>query len=337
LIIPVYKAFYNLRLNPFEITPDPFFLFSTPRHNEALASLYYGVRARKGFVVLTGEVGTGKTLLVRCVLELLRRTGVAFAYVFNPSLSALEFIRYIAGDFGLPVAGKAKDEIILSLSAFLVDRHQRKLATLLVVDEAHHLSAELLEEVRLLTNLETTQQKLLQIVLAGQPELDEMLDSYALRQIKQRVALRCQLEPLNLEETRGYIQRRLQIAGVGTDIAIFSEAATSAIFRHSKGFPRTINTICENALLSGYGRRAAVISPEIVDEVASDLRLGVVSSREEKKNGSSRVEKEQEKDELLRAVKTLLELHDYLQEMKLSDKKEATTLPREITEHEPYI
>jgi general secretion pathway protein A len=324
----VYKTFYNLRLNPFEITPDPSFLFSTARHNEALASLYYGVRARKGFVVLTGEVGTGKTMLVRCVLELLRRTGVAFAYVFNPSLSALEFIRYIAGDFGLPVAGKAKDELVLALSAFLVDRHQRKLATLLVVDEAHHLSPELLEEVRLLTNLETTQQKLLQIVLAGQPELDEMLDSFELRQIKQRIALRCHLEPLNLEETQGYIQRRLQIAGGPPDVMIFSEAATNAIFRHSNGFPRLINTICENALLSGYARRAAVIPAEVVDEVAQDLRLGVVIPRGEKKNGASVAVKEQEKDELLRAVKTLMELHDYLQEMKSTDTKETTEVPR---------
>ncbi len=324
----MYKTFYNLRLNPFEITPDPSFLFSTARHNEALASLYYGVRARKGFVVLTGEVGTGKTMLVRCVLELLRRTGVAFAYVFNPSLSALEFIRYIAGDFGLPVAGKAKDELVLALSAFLVDRHQRKLSTLLVVDEAHHLSPELLEEVRLLTNLETTQQKLLQIVLAGQPELDEMLDSFELRQIKQRIALRCHLEPLSLEETRGYVQRRLQIAGMPPDILIFSEPATNAIFRHSNGFPRLINTICENALLSGYARRAAVIPAEVVDEVAHDLRLGVVIPRGEKKNEVSRVAKEQEKDELLRAVKTLLELHDYLQEMKSTDSKETTEVPR---------
>jgi general secretion pathway protein A len=324
----MYKTFYNLRLNPFEITPDPSFLFSTSRHNEALASLYYGVRARKGFVVLTGEVGTGKTMLVRCVLELLRRTGVAFAYVFNPSLSALEFIRYIAGDFGLPVAGKAKDELVLSLSAFLVDRHQRKLSTLLVVDEAHHLSPELLEEVRLLTNLETTQQKLLQIVLAGQPELDEMLDSFELRQIKQRIALRCHLEPLSLDETRGYIQRRLQIAGVPPDITIFSEPATNAVFRHSNGFPRLINTICENALLSGYARRAAVIPDEVVDEIAHDLRLGVVVTRGEKKNGSSQAPKEQEKDELLRAVKTLLELHDYLQDMKSTETKETTEMPR---------
>jgi len=325
----VYKAFYKLRANPFEITPDPSFLFSTPRHNEALASLYYGVRARKGFVVLTGEVGTGKTLLVRCVLELLRRTGVAFAYVFNPSLSALEFIRYIAGDFGLPVGGKAKDELVLSLSAFLVDRHQRKLATLLVVDEAHHLSPELLEEVRLLTNLETTQQKLLQIVLAGQPELDEMLDSHALRQLKQRVALRCHLEPLNLEETRGYIQNRLRIAGATPEVTIFPEHAIHAIFRHSKGFPRLINTICENALLSSYGRRAVEITPEIIDEVAGDLRLGVVSGAQ-KTDGSAPPSKEQDKEELLRAVKTLLELHDYLQEMKVTENTETAPLPRRV-------
>lgn len=332
----MYKTFYNLKLNPFEITPDPSFLFSTARHNEALASLYYGVRARKGFVVLTGEVGTGKTMLVRCVLELLRRTGVAFAYVFNPSLSALEFIRYIAGDFGLPVAGKAKDELVLSLSSFLVERHQRKLSTLLVVDEAHHLSPELLEEVRLLTNLETTQQKLLQIVLAGQPELDEMLDSFELRQIKQRIALRCHLEPLNLEETRGYIQRRLQVAGVPSEIALFSEPAVAAIFRHSNGFPRLINTICENALLAGYARRAAVIPPDVIEEIAHDLRLGVVVTRGGKKNGEAATaadpaksqSKEQEKDELLRAVKTLMELHDYLQEMKSTEGKESAPVTR---------
>ncbi len=332
----MYKAFYKLRLNPFEITPDPSFLFPTPRHNEALAALYYGVRAHKGFVVLTGEVGTGKTLLVRSALQLLQRSNVAFACVFNPSLSPLEFIRYVAGDFGLPVSGKPKDEVILALNAFLLQRHRQKLTTLLVVDEAHHLSPELLEEVRLLTNLETSQQKLLQIVLSGQPELDQKLDSFDLRQLKQRVSLRCQLEPLTLEETSGYILRRLNIGGVPKETTLFSVAAVATVYKHSRGIPRLINTICENSLMAGYAKRSATITSEIVDEVASDLRLGVISS-DHKKNGTAQLSKEQEKDELLRAVKTLLELHDYLQEMKVADTKSSTTLSQGTPEHEPYI
>jgi general secretion pathway protein A len=283
-------------------------------------------------VVLTGEVGTGKTLVVRCVLELVRRTDVAFAYVFNPSLSPLEFVRYIASDFGLAVAGKAKDELILALSAFLVARHQKKQSTLLVVDEAHLLAPELLEEIRLLTNLETTQQKLLQIVLAGQPELDQKLDSFELRQLKQRIAVRCHLEPLDLEETHGYIERRLQIAGAAPDTTIFSDQAVAAVFQHSKGFPRLVNTICENALLSGYARRSEVISALLIDEVAHDLRLGVLTTPQ--KDSSAR---EQDKDELLHAVKTLLELHDYVREMKTEEPKETGAPLRRTTEHEPYI
>ena len=209
----MYKSFYNLQRNPFEITPDPSFLFPTTRHNEALASLYYGVTAHRGFVVLTGEVGTGKTLILRSLLGLLQRRDVAFALIFNPTLSPLEFMRYIAGDFGLPVAGKAKDELIHVLNGFLLQRHQKGLTTILVVDEAHHLSPEILEEIRLLTNLETSQQKLLQIVLAGQPELDQKLDSHELRQLKQRIALRCHLDPLSPNETREYMGRRLQDCG----------------------------------------------------------------------------------------------------------------------------
>src|ERR1700756_2090566 len=212
----MYKAFYNLKLNPFEITPDPSFLFPTKRHNEALAALYYGVRRHKGFVVLTGEVGTGKTLLLRYLLQLLKKSNdVAYAYVFNGRLSPVEFLQYILGDLGLPAISKSKGEYLLQLAQYVIARSQKKLTTVLVVDEAHHLSEEILEEIRLLTNLETPQEKLLQILLVGQPELDEKLDSRNLRQLKQRIALRSQLGCLDAVETRGYIHRRLQIAGSG--------------------------------------------------------------------------------------------------------------------------
>src|SRR5215831_10625911 len=216
----MYKRFYNLKRNPFEITPDPSFLFATRRHNEALASLYYGVRRRKGFVVMTGEVGTGKTLLVRCLLQVLSRANVAYAYVFNPKLTPMEFLQYIAGDFHLATAGKSKSDLLLDLSSYVIARHRQNRTTVLVIDEAHHLSAEVLEEVRLLTNLETPQEKLLQILLIGQPELDEKLDSFELRQLKHRIALRCHLEPLGWQETSGYISRRLEIPGAGENAEI---------------------------------------------------------------------------------------------------------------------
>ena len=219
----MYKSFYNLKRNPFELTPDPFFLFSTPRHNEALATLYHGVRGHKGFVVLTGEVGTGKTLLLRCLLQLLARShDVAYAYVFNSCLSPSEFLQYIANDFGLEVSGKNKGEILFALSKYVTDRGSRKLTTLLVVDEAHLLSADILEEVRLLTNLETTQEKLLQVLLVGQPELNGKLDATALRQLKQRIAHRSHLAPLDLNETRGYIERRLLMAGATSVVVPYS-------------------------------------------------------------------------------------------------------------------
>ncbi len=307
----MYKAFYRLQRNPFEITPDPSFLFPTTRHNEALATLYYGVTAHRGFVVLTGEVGTGKTLLLRSLLGLLQRRDTAFALIFNPSLSPLEFMRYIAGDLGLPTAGKAKDELIHVLNEFLLQRYQQGLTTLLVVDEAHHLSPEVLEEIRLLTNLETSQQKLLQIVLAGQPELDQKLDSYDLRQLKQRVALRCHLDCLSLKETGEYMRKRLTIAGANGE-PIFEEAAIAVVHRYSKGIPRLVNTVCQNALLAGYAKQEATITAEIIEDVARELRLGVTPV-EEKGNGNARLAGGAEEDNLLRAVKMLLEMRDRMQ------------------------
>jgi general secretion pathway protein A len=273
----MYKAFFQLKRDPFDLTPDPDCFVATERHNEALASLYYGVRRHKGFVVVTGEVGTGKTLLLRCLLGLLKDSpDIAYAYVFNGRLPATEFLQYIVADFGLPASGKPKYELLLDLGRFLVQRSSRGMTTVLIVDEAHHLSAEILEEIRLLSNLETSSEKLLQIVLVGQPELDEKLDSTELRQLKQRIAVRTQLEPLNYEETKRYIEQRLRIAGLPPDAApLFQEDATAAVYRYSRGLPRLISTLCENALLAAYARQMHCVTREIVESVARTFRLDV--------------------------------------------------------------
>lgn len=276
----MYKAFFQLTRNPFDLTPDPTCFVPTTRHNETLASLYYGVRRHKGFVVVTGEVGTGKTLLLRCLLRLLEESkDVAYAYLFHNSLTPDQFLQYILLDFGLPASGKNKAEMLFELSQYLVSRNARQMTTVLIVDEAHHLSKELLEEIRLLSNLETYDDKLLQIVLVGQPELDEKLDSVGLRQLKQRIALRTQLGPLTLEETQRYILHRLQVAGSDVDrVTLFPETTVEKIFGYSTGFPRLINTVCENALITAYARQEQSVTPEMIDEVAREFRLGIVSS-----------------------------------------------------------
>jgi len=329
----VYKSFYNLKRNPFEITPDPAFLFPTRRHNEALAALYYGVRRHKGFVVLSGEVGTGKTLLVRCLLDLLSRSEVNYAYVYNTRLSSLEFLQYVAGDFRLPTAGKSKAELLLDLSSFLVKRYQQKQTTVLVVDEAHHLTTEVLEEIRLLTNLETSRQKLLQILLVGQPELDEKLDSYELRQLKQRIAHRSSLGALDEIETQGYIQRRLELSGAnGSALLLFPPSTVQAVYQSSGGIPRLVNTVCENALINAYARRARSVHPEVIEEVASDLRLGINHAPQTKNNVNG-----MGNQDFWQAAKTLLEFQQFVQASRSKTAEPLMPVLPGGSKNEPYI
>ena len=270
----MYRRFYGLTRKPFEVSPDPYFYYPTQRHNEALAMLTYGVQENKGFLVVSGEVGTGKTLLVRCLLDALSQHRIAFAFVFNPVLSVIDFLTLLLHDLGVSAKSQSKIELLSLLNQHLLLRSRRGEATALIVDEAQLLSCELLEEIRLLTNLETSLFKLLQIVLVGQPELEAKLDSPQLRQLKQRVAMRYRLAPLDLQDVRGYILRRLELACAHSRAcSIFPEESFTAVHRYSRGIPRLINTICENCLISGYSRQSKQITPNIVEEVVSDLCL----------------------------------------------------------------
>ena len=267
----MYRSFYGLIRSPFEMTPDPALLYLGETHREGLATLVYGVRSRKGFVLLTGEVGTGKTTLLHALLAHLD-ANTASAFIFNPRLEPLDFFRMLFDEYGIDEGCRTKAEYLLALNHFLIDRLKKDQTVLLIIDEAQNLSLELLEEVRLLSNLETPSSKLIQILLVGQPEFNEMLDRADLRQLRQRIVLGHHLEPFDAAETDAYIDERLRLAGY-TGKGIFNGSARRELFAVTGGVPRLLNVVCDGALLTGYGREQATIAADIIREVAGDLRL----------------------------------------------------------------
>jgi len=267
----MYHTFYGLIRAPFEMTPDPAFLYLGETHREGLATLVYGVRSRKGFVMLTGEVGTGKTTLLHALLAQLDASTDS-AYIFNPRLEPLDFFQLLFDDLGIEEACFNKAEYLLALNRYLIDRLKGDRTVLLIIDEAQNLSAEMLEEIRLLSNLETPNSKLIQILLVGQPELSEMLDRENLRQLRQRIVLRHELKPFDAGELEFYIEERLRLAGY-TGKGIFKRSALRELFAVTGGVPRLLNVVCDGALLTGYGRDQATLDAEIIREVASDLHL----------------------------------------------------------------
>ncbi|MBO0910816.1 MAG: AAA family ATPase [Acidobacteria bacterium] len=270
----MYKEFFGLRTNPFSVNPDPRYLFLTRHTEEALACLTYGIQTRKGFVLLTGEVGTGKTTLINKLLEWLRSQQVATAFIFNSRMDIPQFLDYMMADFGIPCDTRSKSQVLMRLYSWLLERYRSGETAVLIIDEAQNLTDEVLEEIRMMTNLETFTEKLLQIILVGQPELEQRLKQPGLRQLRQRLTLRAKTHPLSAEESKAYIQQRLRIAGTnGHEQEVFEPEALAAVHRYSGGIPRLVNLICEHCLVSAFVDQRKTVSVGVVETVARDFDL----------------------------------------------------------------
>ncbi|MGD8548439.1 MAG: AAA family ATPase, partial [Desulfobacterales bacterium] len=267
----MYKNFFSFRERPFKLVPNPAYLFLSKSHEEVLAHLTYAVIQGDGFVEITGEVGTGKTTICRAFLENLDHNTKA-AYIFNPSLNAIQLLRAIIDEFGIESDTDNIKDLIDRLNSFLIAKKSEGKNVILIIDEAQNLTKEVLEQLRLLSNLETAKDKLIQIILVGQPELEEKLDSHELRQLDQRITLRCQLAPLSYKEVRAYIQHRINIASLKTEIQ-FDAAAYRSIYQYSRGIPRLINIVCDRALLNAFVLNQEIISGKIA--MAAIRELGV--------------------------------------------------------------
>jgi len=272
----MYQRFFGLKESPFNVNPDPRYLYLTRQIQEALAGLTYGIQNRKGFILLTGEVGTGKTTLLNRLLDWLHGQRISTAYIFNSRLEVDHLFDYMMADFEIPCESREKSQVLLKLNQWLLERYRTGKTAVLIVDEAQNLAPEVLEEIRLLTNLETSTEKLLQIVLTGQPELEEKLKMPSLRQLRQRITLRCHTAPLTLEETFGYIAERLRIGGANGE-PIFSKEAIQTVHMYSHGIPRVVNLLCEHSMINAYVDSLRPVPAHMVEEVAREFQLDEIA------------------------------------------------------------
>jgi general secretion pathway protein A len=271
----MYKSFFGLKENPFNVNPDPRYLFMTRQIEEALTGLMYGIQTRKGFITLTGEVGTGKTTLINRLLDWLHHRRARTAFLFNSRMNTSQLIDFILAEFEIQCDSKSKSQQLMKLNHWLLDRYRSGETVVLIIDEAQNLTYPVMEEIRLLTNLETSTEKLLQIVLSGQPELEEKLKLPQLRQLRQRIMLRCKTSALSNEETHQYMIERLKTAGAGPE-PIFSQEAMDTVHLYSVGIPRVINLLCEHSLVNAFVDHQRPIQPKIVEEVAREFQLDEV-------------------------------------------------------------
>ena len=283
----MYLTFFGLKEKPFNATPDPRFLYMSPGHREALSQLLYGTQERKGFIVLTGKVGTGKTTLLHALCQRLNGE-CAISFVVNSGLPFDELLEYVLADFGVTKAGDSRAQRLMALNNFLIERERAGQNTILIIDEAQNLDVATLEQVRLLSNFETPTNKLLQILLVGQPELKTHLNVPELHQLKQRLGLRCQIQPLTVDATRSYIRTRLRIAGA-SDLGLFSDRAIDRISAYSGGIPRLINTVCDHCLIFGYAEQQRRIDRSIVNKAIKYLEEGTRPATNEKRSSRARL------------------------------------------------
>src|SRR2546421_1704104 len=293
----MYEKFFGLRESPFRINPDPRDAFLTLSAGEPLAGMTYGIQTRKGIILLTGEAGTGKTTLLNMLMKWLHHQRAATAFVFNTQLNVNDLFEYLMADFGIYSESRSKADMLMKLNRWLLDRHQAGQLAVLVVDEAQNLTPQLLEEIRLLTNLETSTEKLLQIVLSGQPELETKLRHPQLRQLRQRITLCCRTSRLSLEETSGYIAQRLRIAGA-TGGTILTSEAIERLHKYACGVPRVINVLSDHAMINAFVEDRKFVTPQMVDEAAREFELSASAPDDLAANSMSR-DNSSESDALL--------------------------------------